>query len=175
MDMTSLREFQRIAPTHKLRVAVLNNFFGDGIDPVIKDSTLRTIKQISSHEDIACVDYIDFDLLQSLVAVYYILMPAEASTNLARFDGLRFGLQSDTQLFESLQEYYTYIRSHGFGPEVKRRLLLGSYVLSSGYQDQYYHKAIRIRDLVKTQFMKIFDSYDVVIGPTSPVRPWKIG
>jgi len=130
---------------------------------------------LKDSDTITCVDFVDFDLLQHLVAVYYVIMPAEASTNLARFDGLRYGLQSDTQLFDSLQEYYKYSRSNGFGPEVKRRLLLGSYVLSSGYQDQYYNKAVHIRDMVKDQFMKLFERYDVVVGPTSPVRPWKIG
>lgn len=109
------------------------------------------------------VEFVNFPLLEYLIAVYYIINPAEVSTNLARFDGIRYGMQNDTTLFESLSDYYKYIRSNGFGQEVKRRLLIGSYVLSAGHQDQYYNKAIAARDHIKQEYMKLFEEYDVII------------
>lgn len=171
-SQTNVRE---TAPTNHIKVCVLNSFFGEWIDNQIKERTLEFIKKLGADKSELTIEFVDFDLLEYLVPVYYIIMPAEASTNLARFDGLRYWLQADTHLFDSLQSYYKYIRSSGFGQEVKRRLLLGAYVLSAGYQDQYYNKAIAVRNHIQWEYLKLFGTYDVIIWPTSPVRPWKIG
>ncbi|HMY80586.1 MAG TPA: Asp-tRNA(Asn)/Glu-tRNA(Gln) amidotransferase subunit GatA [Candidatus Absconditabacterales bacterium] len=156
-----------------LRICVMNEFFQDGIDPLIKQETVSYIDRLKSAG--YNITFIDFPWLKYLIATYYIICPAEVSTNVARFDGIRYGLQADTSLFDSVQEYYTHIRSQGFGTEVKRRILTGSHVLSSGYADQYFHKAIKVRDFIRGEYEKLFKQYDIVMGPTSPVWPWKIG
>ncbi len=158
-----------------LKVAVFNEFFGDWIDKQIKEKTLAFIEELKRKNKSLSIDFIDFPMLDYLIAVYYIINPAEVSTNLARFDGIRYGLQSDTTLLDNLPEYYKFVRSKGLGNEAKRRSLLGAYVLSSGYQDQYYNKAIAVRDYVKKEYLKLCESYDVIVWPTSPIWPWKIG
>jgi aspartyl-tRNA(Asn)/glutamyl-tRNA(Gln) amidotransferase subunit A len=115
------------------------------------------------------------DTIKLVVAIYYILCPAEVSTNMARFDGIRYGLQHNTGDFKSLNDYYDFVRSEGFGDEVKRRILIGTYVLSAGYYDAYYAKAIQAREVLRAEFDKIFSQFDIVLSPTSPVMPRKIG
>lgn len=117
----------------------------------------------------------DFPLLQYVIPTYYIITPAEASTNLARFDGIRYGLQDDPSSFPSLHEYYSHVRDSGFGNEVKRRILVGTYVLSAGYYDAYYRKAQQVRKKIKEAFDVLFQTYDVILGPTSPELAWTIG
>lgn len=158
-----------------LKVCVLNEFFGEWIDNQIKEKTLEFIEELKIKNWELRIDFVDFPLLEYIIAVYYIINPAEVSTNLARFDGMRYGLQGDTTLFDSVSDYYTYVRSKWFGSEVKRRLLVGSFVLSSGYQDQYYNKAVAMKETIKQEYLKLFEQYDVIIWPTSPVWPWKIG
>ena len=178
MDMNSIENQSPITSdvaSKKLRVCSLNSFYEQGIDSQIKEKTESYLEGLKSDSRIESIDFIDFDLLQYLIAIYYIIMPAEASTNLSRFDGIKHGLQEDTTQFDSLSDYYKDIRNKWFGEEVKRRLLIGSYVLSSGFADQYYNKALTVRDMIKGEFMKIFEKYDIIIWPTSPVRPWKIG
>jgi aspartyl-tRNA(Asn)/glutamyl-tRNA(Gln) amidotransferase subunit A len=157
----------------KPRICVFHEFFGEGIDPRMKELIMAKIEKIqeAGYE----IERRSFPLLTSLIATYYIICPAEVSTNMARFDGLRYGLQSDTTLFDSLQDYYKYIRSNGFWKEVQKRILIGAHVLSSGYKDQYYKKAVAIKNKVTEEFLNIFQEFDIVLGPTSPVRPWKIG
>lgn len=157
----------------KPKVCVFHEFFAEGIDLRMKELIMAKIQEL---QDMGYeVERRSFPLLSSLIATYYIICPAEVSTNMARFDGIRYGLQSDTALFDSLQDYYSYVRSAWFGKEVQRRILIGAHVLSSGYQDQYYNKAVAIKNKVAEEFMKLFGEFDIVLSPTSPVWPWKIG
>ena len=176
MDMTSSPSSLYSSSWNKktnYRCCVFNEFLGNGVDPEIKEITLKTI-QILQDQGIQ-VEMIDFPLIKHLVATYYIICPAEVMTNMAKFHGLRYGLQDNTELFDSFKEYSTFIRSQGFGQEVKRRLLIGAHVLSSGFQDQYYHKAIAIVEHSKNVYHTLFDQYDAIISPTAPLWPWKIG
>lgn len=116
---------------------------------------------------------VDLSLLKYSIAVYYILATAEASTNLARFDGVRYGLRSDKA--KTLKEVYNFSKEEGFGPEVKRRILLGTYVLSAGYQDAYYRKAQKVRTLIIEQYKKAFEKCDVIAMPVSPSAAFKKG
>jgi len=101
--------------------------------------------------------------MKYVVAVYYVLVPAEVSTNLARFDGLRYGLQDDTSTFATIKDYYASVRDRGFGDEVKRRILMGSYVLSSGFYDAYYRKAQQVRRVMQEKMSALFDHCDVIL------------
>ena len=113
------------------------------------------------------------DIAEYALATYYIIACAEASSNLGRFDGIRYGYR--TKNFENLKDIYINSRSEGFGQEVKRRIILGTYVLSSGYYDAYYKKALEVRTLVKQEFDKKFEKYDVLLTPTSPTVAFEIG
>jgi aspartyl-tRNA(Asn)/glutamyl-tRNA(Gln) amidotransferase subunit A len=104
--------------------------------------------------------------------VYYIINPAEVSTNLARFDGIRYGLSVPA---DSIGEVYSKTRGQGFGPEVRRRILVGTFVLSAGYADAYYRKARAVRELIRADFAKAFESVDAIAIPASPIAPWKFG
>lgn len=156
-----------------IKLCMFNEFLWEGVDPQIKEITLKTVERLKQQG--IEVDMIDFPRMKYLVATYYIICPAEVSTNLARFDWLRYGLQEDSSLFDSLLEYYTHIRSTWFGEEVKRRLLIWAHVLSSWYQDQYYNKAIALVAHIKQFYLKLFEQYDAIVGPTTPIRPWRCG
>lgn len=156
-----------------IKIAVLNEFFAEGVDPLIEKQTRETIRK--AEELGATIAYMDFPLLQYVVPTYYIITPAEASTNLARFDGIRYGLQDEPANFPSLHEYYSHIRDKWFGDEVKRRILVWTYVLSAGYYDAYYRKAQQVRKKIKEAFDTLFTQYDVILGPTSPELAWTIG
>lgn len=125
-------------------------------------------------KDLGCtlVD-VDLDILRYSIAIYYILATAEASTNLARFDGIRFGKRSARAT--TLDEIFDFSRQEGFGPEVKRRIMLGTYVLSAGYQDAYYKRAQKVRTLIIQQFKKAFEKCQIIVTPTSPIAPFEIG
>ena len=110
--------------------------------------------------------------LKYSLAAYYVIMPAEASTNLARFDGVRFGLLKET---DTLFSDYAKTRGFGFGKEVRRRIMLGTYVLSSGYYDAYYNKAVSVRNIIESDFKKAFEDVDIIVTPTSPIPAFKIG
>lgn len=147
-------------------------FFSEGIDPLIADNTKKVLA--FAKKQWADIIELDFPLLQYMVAVYYILMPAEVSTNLARFDGIRFWLQDDTSTYASIKDYYASIRDKWFGTEVKRRILMWSYVLSAWFYDAYYRKAQKVRAKMQQTMNSLFDTVDVIIGPTSPELAWKI-
>jgi aspartyl-tRNA(Asn)/glutamyl-tRNA(Gln) amidotransferase subunit A len=125
-------------------------------------------------KDLGCtiVD-IDLDILRYSIAVYYVLATAEASTNLARFDGIRFGKRSARAT--TLDEIFDFSRQEGFGEEVKRRIMLGTYVLSAGYQDAYYKRAQKVRTLIIRQFKKAFEKCQIILTPTSPFTAFEIG
>ena len=154
-----------------LKIGVPKEYFGEGINEEVKASVKAAIKK---YEEMgAIVEECSLDIANESLAVYYIIACAEASSNLGRFDGIRYGYR--TKNFESLKDIYKNSRSEGFGEEVKRRIILGTYVLSSGYYDAYYKKAQKVRTLIKKEFEKLFEKYDVLLTPTSPSVAYEIG
>lgn len=154
-----------------LRIGVPKEYFGEGINPEVKQKLEEAIQK---YQDMgAIVEEFSLDIAQYALAAYYIIACAEASSNLGRFDGIRYGYRSPN--FNNLKEIYINSRTEGFGPEVKRRIILGTYVLSSGYYDAYYKKAQQVRTLVKKEFEKAFEKYDVILTPTSPSVAFTIG
>ncbi|MCZ8523478.1 MULTISPECIES: Asp-tRNA(Asn)/Glu-tRNA(Gln) amidotransferase subunit GatA [Paenibacillus] len=154
-----------------LRVAVPKEYFGEGIDPKVKDAVLSALKVLEGLG--AVVEEVSLPHSEYAVATYYLLASSEASSNLARFDGVRYGVRAENP--KNLIDMYTKSRSEGFGDEVKRRIMLGTYALSSGYYDAYYLKAQQVRTLIKRDFDQVFEKYDVVIGPTAPTAAFKLG
>lgn len=142
------------------------------IDPEIKEKISALVDQLE--KDGHTVDKIDFDLIDYIVPAYYVLTTAEASSNLSRYDGIRYGHQSNKQPAD-LNDFYLNNRTEGFGLEVKRRIMLGTFVLSTGYYDAYYSKAQKIRALLVEKMNSIFDSYDAVVMPTSPETAFSLG
>ena len=154
-----------------MRIAVPVEFFQSGLDEEIAVSIKESIEKLKSLG--AVVEEISLPITAEGLSAYYIISSAEASSNLARFDGIRYGYR--TEEFENLDELMEKSRSEGFGEEVKRRIMLGTYALSSGYYDAYYNRAQKLRKKIKEQFNKAFESYDLILSPTSPVLPFKIG
>jgi aspartyl-tRNA(Asn)/glutamyl-tRNA(Gln) amidotransferase subunit A len=143
-----------------------------GLDPEIRDTLLDCLDQLRS--DGHTVEAVDFDLLDYIVPAYYVLTTAEASSNLARFDGVKYGYRAhDPQL--ELTEFYKRSRSEGFGREVKRRILLGTFVLSAGYYDAYFTKAQQVRKMLVDRTELIFKDFDIIILPTSPTTAFTVG
>lgn len=158
-----------------LRIGVPEEYFGEGLDSEIKDLVNRRVRELES--DGAVIVPIHLPHTRYAIATYYILATAEASSNLARFDGIRYGhraaaIESDEKALVSL---YKQSRSEGFGTEVKRRIMLGTYVLSAGYYEAYYGKAQRIRRLIQQDFKAAFGQVDVIVSPTSPTTAFRIG
>ena len=154
-----------------LKIGVPKEYFGDGINEEVKESVKSAIKK---YEEMgAIIEECSLDIVDKALAVYYIIADAEASSNLGRFDGIRYGYR--TKNFDTLEDIYINTRSEAFGVEVKRRIILGTYVLSSGYYDAYYKKAQKIRTLIRKEFEKLFEKYDVLITPTSPTVAYEIG
>ncbi|AIQ65538.1 glutamyl-tRNA amidotransferase [Paenibacillus stellifer] len=154
-----------------LRIAVPKEYVGEGVDASVRDTVLAALKVL---EDLGAVwEEVSLPHTEYAVATYYLLASSEASSNLARFDGVRFGVRVDDG--SGLLDLYHNSRSQGFGPEVKRRIMLGTYALSSGYYDAYYLKAQKVRTLIKQDFDEVFKKYDVVIGPTAPTTAFKLG
>ncbi len=154
-----------------LKIGVPKEFFGEGINKEVKESLEKAIEKYK--ELGAIVEEISLDVAKYSLATYYIIACAEASSNLGRFDGIRYGHRAKE--FSNLKELYKKSRSEGFGSEVKRRIILGTYVLSSGYYDAYYKKAQQVRTLVMQEFEKAFEKYDVILTPTSPTVAFDIG
>ena len=154
-----------------LKIGVPKEFFGEGINEEVKAKLQEAIEKYK--ELGAEVEEFSLDVAEYSLATYYIIACAEASSNLGRFDGIRYGFRSEK--FENLKDIYVNSRSEGFGPEVKRRIILGTYVLSSGYYDAYYKKAQQVRTLVTNEFDKAFEKYDVILTPTSPVVAFEFG
>lgn len=154
-----------------LKVALPKEYFVDGIDEDIKEKTMEAIKVLENMG--ATVEEVSLPHTEYALACYYIIATAEASSNLSRFDGVRFGYRNED--YSSLEELYIKSRSEGFGEEVKRRIMLGTYALSSGYYDAYYNKAQRVRTLIIEDFKRVFGKYDIIVSPTTPVLPFKVG
>ena len=154
-----------------MKIGIPKEFFGEGINEEVKSSLEKAIEVYK--EMGAQVEEFSLDIAKYSLAAYYIIACAEASSNLGRFDGIRYGHR--TKEFSNLKELFVNSRSEGFGDEVKRRIILGTYVLSSGYYDAYYKKAQQVRTLVKNEFDKAFAKYDVILTPTSPITAFEIG
>ena len=154
-----------------LKIAVPKEFFGEGINEEVKASLEKAIEKYK--ELGAEIHEISLDIAEYSLASYYIIACAEASSNLGRFDGIRYTYRAKDA--KNLKEIYKKSRSEGFGPEVKRRIILGTYVLSSGYYDAYYKKAQKVRTLVMNEFNKAFENCDVILTPTSPTVAFDIG
>ncbi|WP_238483650.1 Asp-tRNA(Asn)/Glu-tRNA(Gln) amidotransferase subunit GatA [Anaerosporobacter faecicola] len=153
------------------KIGIPKGYLGKGLEEEVKTAILRAAKVLE--EQGAIVEEFDLDIVDLAIPAYYVLASAEASSNLSRYDGVKYGYR--TPDFESLQELYKKTRSEGFGQEVKRRMMIGAFVLSSGYYDAYYNKALRVKALIKEGFDRAFEKYDVILGPTAPTTALKIG
>ncbi|UEX90792.1 Asp-tRNA(Asn)/Glu-tRNA(Gln) amidotransferase subunit GatA [Staphylococcus ratti] len=154
-----------------MKIALPKEYIGDGVDEEVKASVLKAVETFKSLG--AIVEEVSLPRTAYGIPSYYVIASAEASSNLARFDGIRYGYHSKEAT--NLEELYKLSRSEGFGEEVKRRIFLGTYVLSSGYYDAYYKKAQKVRTLIKNDFENVFENYDVVIGPTTPTVAFDLG
>ncbi len=168
-DEDFARDLER--PLDGLRVGVPREFFGDGLAPDVRaavDAALARLRELGAVE-------VEISLPQTELAIpaYYVIAPAEASSNLSRFDGVRFGHRAAG--YDDLRDMYCRTRAEGFGAEVKRRILVGTYVLSHGYYDAYYLQAQKLRRLIADDFRRAFESVDVVAGPVAPTVAWDIG
>ena len=155
---------------HKLKVGLPKEYFSDALAPSIKQALDKTIDFL--HEQNIVVEKVSLPYTEYALAAYYILMPAELSSNLARFDGLRFGHHESNDL--NLDDWYKKVRATGFSAESKRRIMLGTYILSAGYYDAYYKQAQKLRTVIKQDFQKVFTKVDVLLTPTTPTTAFKL-
>lgn len=170
-DSTALPDSSYIKDEGKVkRIGVMRDVLKEGVDKDVLSNFNETLKKLED-EGYEIVD-IELPYSKYALAMYYIIMPAEVSTNLTRFDGVRYGLHVDG---DSVDEGYARSRSEGFGPEVRRRILLGTHILSAGYYDAYYTKAQAARQLITKDYLEAFKSVDVIATPTSPIPAFKIG
>ncbi|HEX2939078.1 MAG TPA: Asp-tRNA(Asn)/Glu-tRNA(Gln) amidotransferase subunit GatA [Ruminiclostridium sp.] len=154
-----------------MKIGIPSQYIGEGLDPVIKEAVLRAAKhfeELGAHCEEVSLPATDF-----AVPAYYLISSAEASSNLARYDGIKYGYAA--QGCRNLGQLMDRSRGEGFGREVKRRIILGTYALSAGYYDAYYKKALKIRRIIKNGFDKVFENYDLIIGPTAPTTAYPIG
>ena len=173
LDRTDLT-FSRSVEEKKLlgmKFGVPKEFLARGLDPEVKESFMNTLKTLT--EQGAIVEFFSVETMEYMVPAYYIIASAEASSNLERFDGVKYGYRAAE--YEGLHDMYKKTRTEGFGEEVKRRIMLGSFVLSSGYYDAYYLKALRTKALIKKAFDRAFEKYDVILSPAAPTTAPKIG
>lgn len=154
-----------------LRIGLPKDYFGEGLDGEVKAAIFKAAKTLEGMG--AIVEEFDLGLVKYAIPAYYVIASAEASSNLERFDGVKYGYR--TKEYDGLHNMYKKSRSEGFGAEVKRRIMLGSFVLSSGYYDAYYLKALRTKALIKQAFDKAFAKYDVILGPAAPTTAPKLG
>ncbi len=154
-----------------MKIGIPKDYLGEGLDPEVKAAILAAADVLK--EKGAIVEEFDLGLVEYAIPAYYVIACAEASSNLARFDGVKYGYR--TKEYTDLHNMYKKSRSEGFGPEVKRRIMLGSFVLSSGYYDAYYLKALRVKALIKKAFDDAFAKYNVILGPAAPTTAPKLG
>jgi aspartyl-tRNA(Asn)/glutamyl-tRNA(Gln) amidotransferase subunit A len=154
-----------------LRIGVPKEYFGAGLDPRIAERVQASIEALEKLG--AVIKPISLPNMQQAIAAYYVIAPAEASSNLSRFDGVRFGYRCENP--KDLTDLYKRSRAEGFGPEVQRRIMVGAYALSAGYYDAYYLQAQKIRRLIKNDFMAAFEDVDMILSPTTPNPAWKLG
>ncbi len=154
-----------------MKIGIPRDYLGEGLDHEVREGVMRAAGVLKDRG--AVVEEFDLSLVEYAIPAYYVIASAEASSNLSRFDGVKYGLR--VKEYEGLHQMYKKSRSEGFGPEVKRRIMLGSFVLSSGYYDAYYLKALRTKALIKQAFDKAFRDYDVILGPAAPTTAPKLG
>ena len=155
----------------KFKIGVPKEFLGEGINPEVRNAIEMAVEKYKSLG--ATVEECTLDIANEALATYYIIACAEASSNLGRFDGIRYGYR--TKNYSNLNDIFVNSRTEGFGAEVKRRIILGTYVLSSGYYDAYYKKDQKVRTIIKQEFAKLFEKYDLLLTPTSPTVAYEIG
>jgi len=158
-------------PLNGLRIGLPKEYFGTGLDARIGEKVMTVVEELKKLG--ATVKEISLPNMQHAIPAYYVIAPAEASSNLSRFDGVRFGYRCENPV--NLEDLYKRSRGEGFGAEVKRRIMVGTYALSAGYYDAYYLKAQKIRRLIKNDFVAAFNNVDVILGPTTPNLAWKLG
>jgi aspartyl-tRNA(Asn)/glutamyl-tRNA(Gln) amidotransferase subunit A len=158
-------------PIKGLKIGVPKEFMGEGLDPEINTLVQKALSELESLG--AHIDEVSLPLTDYALAAYYIIVPSEISANLARYDGIKYGLS--VQEGKNLLDVYLKSRAEGFGGEVKRRTMLGTYVLSAGYYEAYYLKAQKVRALIKRDFEKVFEKFDIIVGPTMPIIAPKLG
>lgn len=154
-----------------MRIGIPNDYLGAGLDEEVKDAILQAARVLEAQG--AVVERFDLSLVEYAISAYYTIAAAEASSNLERYDGIKYGYRTET--YAGLHHMYKKSRSEGFGEEVKRRIMLGSFVLSSGYYDAYYLKALRVKALIKQAFDQAFERYDMILGPVAPTTAPKLG
>jgi len=154
-----------------MKIGIPRDYFGEGIDPEVKAAVLAAAKVLEGQG--AVLEEFDLSLVEYAIPAYYTIAAAEASSNLERFDGVKYGYR--TEVFDGLHNMYKKTRSEGFGAEVKRRIMLGSFVLSSGYYDAYYLKALKVKAMIKKAFDEAFTKYDLILGPVAPTTAPKLG
>jgi len=154
-----------------MKIGIPSDYFGEGLDGEVKEAVLNAAKELEKKG--AVIEEFNLSLVDYAIPAYYIIACAEASSNLARFDGVKYGYR--TENYNGLHNMYKKTRSEGFGAEVKRRIMLGSFVLSSGYYDAYYIKALKTKALIKKAFDKAFEKYDVILGPAAPSTAPELG
>lgn len=170
-DMTTLPDFfTPIAPTNPKRIGVIKEFMTDDVDPEVRAKVTAYVEGMKSKGH--TVEEVSLPMLKYALAIYYIVVPAEISSNLGRYDGVRYGKRAEAS---TLGELYGLSREQGFVPENKRRIMIGSYVLSSGFFDAYYLQAQKARTLLIEEFNKLFETYDVLAGPVAPTPAFKLG
>lgn len=155
-----------------LKVGLPKEYFGDGVEPEVADLVKAAVAKLEAAG--AKIEEVSLPMTKYAVAVYYISMPAELSANLERFDGVRYGKKPSADA-DGLVDFYFKARGEGFGDEIKRRIMIGTYVLSAGYYDAYYKRAQKVRTLIIEDFRKVFEKVDVLIGPVSPFPAFKVG
>lgn len=154
-----------------MKIGIPRDYFGDGLDSEVKEAVLAAARALEAKG--AIVEEFDLSLVEYAIPTYYTIAAAEASSNLERFDGIKYGYR--TPEYEGLHNMYKKTRSEGFGPEIKRRIMLGSFVLSSGYYDAYYLKALRVKAMIRKAFDDAFSKYDLILGPVAPTTAPKLG
>lgn len=154
-----------------MRIGIPRDYFGEGLDAEVREAVLGAAETLKSRG--AILEEFDLGLVEYAIPTYYIIAAAEASSNLERFDGIKYGYRAPGDM--GLHSMYKKTRSQGFGPEVKRRIMLGSFVLSSGYYDAYYLKALKVRAMIKQVFDRAFDGYDLILGPVAPTTAPRLG
>ncbi len=160
-----------VADVSGMRIGIPRDYFGDGLDAEVKTAVLQAAEVLRAKR--AALEEFDLSLVQYAIPTYYTIAAAEASSNLERFDGIKYGYRAEGDM--GLHSMYKKTRSQGFGSEVKRRIMLGSFVLSSGYYDAYYLKALKVKAMIKKAFDEAFARYDLILGPVAPTTAPKLG
>ncbi len=154
-----------------MKIGIPRDYLGEGLNGEVREAILAAAQTLKGKG--AVIEEFDLGLVEYAIPAYYVIACAEASSNLSRFDGVKYGYR--TEEYDGLHNMYKKSRSEGFGPEVKRRIMLGSFVLSSGYYDAYYLKALRVKALIKQAFDEAFEKYDVILGPVAPTTAPRLG